>query len=713
MNSRAQSIKRPYESVQDYWRDRLSLLSLLLHREVMMVRALRGDSRQESFLGLFISEQDIAAILNELHGHQRQDFPGDQTLDQRIHSLSLVIEERVAGTTMSLPLHRIARTFDLSPQEQLLLVMALAVEIDPRFGKVYGFLHDDVARKRVSAGLALQVLGDHSVTAMDMRMALHADSPLLKFRLLQLLDDEQTPLLNRGLKLDNRVVNHLLGFDPIDDDLAELVDAPWFASTEFANDDCTRSAFACASQWRNEPNPILVETPADADIDVWLALFCGVAELPLLTVQWSKMSSLDHPDASRLLRKMVREAYLTRSLLHLRGVDADNRRLLDTLVSLLTPLLCLSSRERLELSNARRPLARLRLPPVSSGNCERIWQAALGATDPTLVADLAEGYRLDARTITGLCADLKARGDASVDSAALRRACQHHVGERMRDVAQRFDSDFRFADIVLSPATFQALHELATRRSSSARVFRDWGLGRVFRQSEGCAVLFIGPSGTGKTMAASVMANELGLDMYRVNLSGVVSKYIGETEKNLERIFAAAAESQVVLFIDEADALFGKRSEVKDAHDRYANIEVSYLLQQMEEHPGLVVLASNFSQNIDDAFFRRFSAVVEFTAPRAQERLKLWQKLEQSQAPVADNLDLPFLAERFDMTGGHIKNCIMGAAFQAAAQRAPISMQMLIRAVSREYTKLGKPISKNNFGDYYASVRKEASGGSI
>lgn len=708
MNSQAKNIEQPYDTVQDYWRDRLALLSLLLHREVLMVRALRGDSRQENFLGLFISEQDIAAILNELHGHQREDFPGDQTLDERIKALGAAIEQRVAHTDRPLPLHHLAKTFDLRPHEQLLLVMTLAIEIDPRFGKVYGFLHDDVARKRVSAGLALQVLGDHSATATDMRLSLHADAPLMKFRLIQLLDDEQTPLLSRGLKLDNRVVNHLLGFDPIDDELLALMDSPWLTSTVFEGDACARSALSSAENWQQQPKPLLVETPAGSDIDVWLALFCGATKLPLLAVHWSKLASLELATANRLLRKIIREAHLTQSLALLRDVDASNQQLMDALSHLLSPLVCLSSRERLTLPNAQTPLERLRLPPLSTVNRERIWQSALEATDHTDIRALAERYLLNARTITALCTEVKACSDADL---SLNQACQRQVGERMRDVAQRFDSDFRFKDIVLPPATFQALQELVARQSSAVRVFRDWGLGRVFRQSEGCAVLFIGPSGTGKTMAASVMANELGLDMYRVDLSGVVSKYIGETEKNLERIFAAAAQSQVVLFIDEADALFGKRSEVKDAHDRYANIEVSYLLQKMEEHPGLVVLASNFCQNIDDAFFRRFSAVVEFTPPRAEERLKLWQKLELTQAPLADHLDLTFLAERFDMTGGHIKNCIMAAAFQAASQHSPISMQMLIRAVSREYAKLGKPISKNSFGDYYPGLRRESAGG--
>src|SRR5690606_34194317 len=370
----------------------------------------------------------------------------------------------------------------------------------------------------------------------------------------------------------------------------------------------------------------------------------------------------------------------------------------------------------------------VRVPPLSPDNRLALWQGAMPETvtvDPALLQTCANRYPIGARAIEHVCRNLgrhyghevehremKPSGAAERDDfpAALRRACRQLVGERMRDVAQRIDTPFDFGDLVLPPLTMLALTELVERQANTTTVFQGWGLGSIFRQSEGCAVLFVGPSGTGKTMAASVVANELGLDMYRVDLSGVVSKYIGETEKNLERIFSCAAQSEVVLFIDEADALFGKRSEVKDAHDRYANIEVSYLLQKMEEHKGAVVLASNFCQNIDDAFFRRFSAVVEFNPPKAEDRLRIWEKLQQTRTPLADNVDLRFLAERFELSGGHIKNCIMTAAFQAAAQAEPLNMTMLIRAISREYAKLGKPISKNSFGDYYAAVRRESAG---
>ncbi|WP_350282067.1 ATP-binding protein [Nitrosomonas sp.] len=720
---------RPYAGASEYLRDRMALLSLKLHREVLLMRAVRGNERQESFLGLFISDQDIDALLAELHGSVVHDFPDGDSLSARMDKLHRAMLVRLSLGGPALPHQRLAEAFALQGHELDLLLMAVAPELDNRFARVFGFLHDDVSRKRLSAGLALQLLGSGDELALALRQSLHPDSPLLRFRLLQVLDDDSHTLFSRGLKPDNRIASFLLGLEQRDEELAEVMIRSWSSVRLTLRDDaCTRSAVDLQAQWQARPSPLVLELATGADVDVWLMLFCGQAGLGVMTIDWPRLVAIEPSQAARVLRKAVREAHLSGILLHLRDVDDRQPRLYALLMSLATPLLCLSSARALPLQEMALPPLGTKVVSLSAANRLACWQASVPegvALDEGLLQTCANRYPIGVRAIEHVCrhlpaapADQSGTGDAreSVMSAdpfplALRRACRQQVGERMRDVAQRIETGFDFSDLVLPPLTMIALREIVERQANTTTVFQDWGLGSVFRQSEGCAVLFVGPSGTGKTMAASVVANELGLDMYRVDLSGVVSKYIGETEKNLERIFTAAAQSEVVLFIDEADALFGKRSEVKDAHDRYANIEVSYLLQKMEEHKGVVVLASNFCQNIDDAFFRRFSAVVEFNSPGVGERLRLWEKLQQSRTPLAENIDLLFLAERFELSGGHIRNCIMTAAFQAAAQAEALNMQMLIRAVSREYAKLGKPISKNSFGDYYAAVRRESAGG--
>ncbi|MCC6420066.1 MAG: ATP-binding protein, partial [Gemmataceae bacterium] len=209
----------------------------------------------------------------------------------------------------------------------------------------------------------------------------------------------------------------------------------------------------------------------------------------------------------------------------------------------------------------------------------------------------------------------------------------------------------------------------------------------------GVSALFSGPSGTGKTLAAEVIAHELGLDLYRIDLSTVVSKYIGETERNLERVFSAAENANVILFFDEADAIFGRRSEVRDSHDRYANLEISYLLQRMEQYEGLAILATNLRENLDPAFVRRLHAIVTFSLPDEAQRRQLWRNHLPAAAPCEADLDLGHLAARFRLSGASIKNCTLAAAFLAAADEAPIGMAHLLRAVQREHQKMGRVLS--------------------
>jgi SpoVK/Ycf46/Vps4 family AAA+-type ATPase len=242
------------------------------------------------------------------------------------------------------------------------------------------------------------------------------------------------------------------------------------------------------------------------------------------------------------------------------------------------------------------------------------------------------------------------------------------------------------------------------------RVLSDWGYERSVARTQGLKVLFAGDSGTGKTMAAQVLAAELGLELFRVDLATVVSKYIGETEKNLDRIFNAAEGSNAILFFDEADALFGKRSEVSDSHDRYANIEVAYLLQKMEGYAGAVILATNFRRNIDDAFVRRLDFVIDFPFPEAEDRKRIWRLLLPAEAPVADDIDLDFLAVQFKLSGGSIRNCSLSAAFQAADDGGVIEMRHLVRAVALEYGKQGRLTLEADFEHFHELIRSTGGG---
>ncbi|MGB4271349.1 MAG: ATP-binding protein, partial [Propionicimonas sp.] len=268
-------------------------------------------------------------------------------------------------------------------------------------------------------------------------------------------------------------------------------------------------------------------------------------------------------------------------------------------------------------------------------------------------------------------------------------------------LARRIEPEVGWEDLVVTPAVRRALTDLAARARHRDRVLADWRMRRGGGRGHGVTALFAGDSGTGKTLSAEVIASDLGLDLYTVNLATVVDKYIGETEKNLERIFAEASGVNAVLFFDEADAIFGKRSDVKDAHDRYANIESAYLLQRMETFDGLAVLATNLRANIDEAFTRRLDTIIDFPAPAPPLRLTLWQRCLAPPLPVADDLDFGFLAEAFDLAGGNIRSASTTAAYLAAATGGPVTMRLLVQAVEQEYRKLGRLVLEREFGRFY------------
>jgi SpoVK/Ycf46/Vps4 family AAA+-type ATPase len=273
---------------------------------------------------------------------------------------------------------------------------------------------------------------------------------------------------------------------------------------------------------------------------------------------------------------------------------------------------------------------------------------------------------------------------------SLLAAARQQSDQTLGKVAQKLFPKYKWADIILPPAPLAQLQEIGNQARMRSLVYEQWGFDRKLSLGKGLNILFAGPPGTGKTMAAEVIANDLQLDLYKIDLSQVVSKYIGETEKNLDRIFTAAHSANAILFFDEADALFGKRSEVKDAHDRYANIEVGYLLQKMEEYEGTAILATNLRQNMDDAFVRRLQVIVEFPFPDQEFRRQIWRVMVPPELPIERAIDFDWLAQEIKLPGGNIKNIVLAAAFLAASDGQVVTMNHLIQASEREYQKLGR-----------------------
>jgi SpoVK/Ycf46/Vps4 family AAA+-type ATPase len=339
-----------------------------------------------------------------------------------------------------------------------------------------------------------------------------------------------------------------------------------------------------------------------------------------------------------------------------------------------------------------------------------MWSRHLETLDPLLplAADgLAGKFLLSAAQIAD--AIQTARGNAlwrapsnpAVTLDDLYSAARAQSTPILSNLAHKIIPRFGWDDIVLPTDQIQQLREMGNHVEHHHTVYSRWGLERRLGLSQGLMALFAGPSGTGKTMAADILARALGLDLYRIDLSGVVSKYIGETEKNLQHIFNEAETSNAILFFDEADALFGKRSEVKDAHDRYANIETAYLLQKMEEYAGVVILATNLKMNLDEAFMRRMHFVVDFPMPEEDDRRRIWATALPPELPLAADVDLDFMARKFRLAGGHIRNIVVAAAFLAAADGRVVGMPHLIAATRREFQKIGRMVTPSDFEHYY------------
>jgi SpoVK/Ycf46/Vps4 family AAA+-type ATPase len=360
-------------------------------------------------------------------------------------------------------------------------------------------------------------------------------------------------------------------------------------------------------------------------------------------------------------------------------------------------------------------MIRVEFPLPSYSDRKRLWDGnwngGSALASEVDFGELAGKFRLSGGQINdaaALARSLALWRDAEgglVNNQDLYSACRQQTGQRLSTLACKINPKYHWDDIVLPKDQMEQLREICAYVKHYHTVYDGWGFGRRVSLGKGLNVLFAGPSGTGKTMAADIMANELGLDLYKVDLSAIVSKYIGETEKNLDRIFREGKATNAILFFDEADALFGKRSEVRDSHDRYANIEIAYLLQKMEEYEGVVILATNLRKNMDEAFARRMHFSIEFPVPEEADRRRIWQSIFPGEAPLGSNVDLSFMARQFKISGGNIKNIALGGAFLAAQDGGSITMESLIKATKREYQKVGKLCTEGDFAQYFELVK--------
>ncbi|MFF5877442.1 ATP-binding protein [Streptomyces californicus] len=717
-------------------------------RHAVELRRSTDPDPDDDFRGLYLTDESIARLLDD---ERARGFP--TTAGFAAEGLRDGAEGPQDGAGASdeeaaSRLGRLAREFGLTALDTEILLIALVPDLDDRFEAFYGYLNDDVSRRRPSIGLALGLCGA-ALSDPAARARLAAGAPLRAGGLL-LAEELNRPFLSRALRVPDRVAAHLLGDDAPDPRLAELL-APWQPVAGVGDPAPLAGVLADGVALA-----YLSEDQGGAGTAL-AASALARAGLGVLGLDLARLA--EDPSPAEAVRALVREARLTGAGLVCAPLDAvsrDRPGLLRLLTATPVPTV-LVGRAPWDASWSAVPPLLLHAPRVEPSARGALWREAyeqaagagrgpmsgaghggrppeVGHGDPSgdaawlppgagpghppaIAAPLPPGiapdhllapFLLTPEQITGAARSAAqsarlAGGELTADHVRQGARAQNAAG--LDRLARRIEPTVGWDDLVLPPDTRTQLRELTARARHRDQVLGEWGMRPGGGRGRGVSALFAGDSGTGKTMSAEVIAADLGLDLYTVDLATVIDKYVGETEKNLERIFTEAAGVNGVLLFDEADAIFGKRSDVKDAHDRYANVESAYLLQRMESFDGLAVLATNLRANLDDAFTRRLDLVVDFPVPDPEQRLLLWDRCLGPTLPRSADLDLAFCAENFELAGGNIRSIAVTSAYLAAEAGSAVTMETVIHAIQREYQKLGRLTLASEFGPYLELVQ--------
>ncbi|MBB5429130.1 AAA+ superfamily predicted ATPase [Paraburkholderia sp. JPY158] len=658
-------------------------------------RRLGPASLLDPWLGMHMEHADVQRLLAEQSPHAL-------TADACAADLLGPSMREVPG------LRHLSSVLALTDIDLAALLIVLAPDLDLRYERIYGYLQDDITRKRPSLDLIANLLATDQAQRLAVCARFEYAAPLRAHK-----------LLSKGQEHPRSPLAQDWCVDPIW--------RAWLLQGSLAD---VLESDAMMREQRSTPNMLALEPATGAVLEQVCEL---AATVPLRLCLHGEHGAGKHEGARAVARRLklelvpidlrdvqsctelaakveraARAACLLGGLLYVHGVGSLEQRdaqLLRTLTTALDAapchlvLSCVTPPPPVHAST--QPLLRIELQFPAAASRHLLWQRALqhiGAELPDDdLATLAARFSLSGPQIFQAAAEAQmlARAQRSGAlgyqdiAAVVRRQC----GGELSRMATRVTPQADFSSLVAPVEVLTQLREICARVATRDTVAHAWAQDSVHARTTGVTALFVGPSGTGKTLSAEALARELGLDLYRIDLAGIVSKYIGETEKNLDRVFSAAVHANAVLFFDEADALFGKRSEVKDAHDRYANIEVAYLLQKMEQFDGLAILATNLKQNLDEAFARRLTFTVHFPFPEEAERRQLWESLWPPLAPRADDVDLTWFAREYRLSGGNIRNTVMAAAHLAAADGKIITRAHLLHATRREYQKLGKNLA--------------------
>lgn len=711
----------------------LARLDRVIEKAVVLAQVAYGpQAATDPFRGLHINPDEVRRSLEREPGAPLF-WSGDECIKDSQHQ-SYIEDSRIAW---------LKDAFGLSHFDLDVIIIALAPELDTRYERLYAYLQDNVARRKASVGLVLNLLCSTTEEKIKRRAHFAPDSPLVGKNLIHLVGEPnhlQPSLLSHYIMLDEQITNLLLiqeGLDARLSPFCELIHPALGMGSAPLAVESRRALLSLTAHARRKRQQLHLYFQGLRGVGkrMTAAALAFESGMSLLVADLSTILYKD-PDFGDLLRILLREAWFKDAILCLDEADSlfsdENAapcRLLLKVLAEDTGITVLTGTKPW-VQRGFGPRGVVTVPfAISDYTCRcSCWDESLTAenisVDESELDALANRFRLTRHQIMSavISAKKRARWDAAAATAGdckdviddkptikdIFTAARAQSGHELAALAPKVDARYTWDDIILPQDVMTQLREICQRVIYRHRVLGEWGFDSKLSLGKGVNALFSGPSGTGKTMAAEIIANELGLDLNKIDLSGVVSKYIGETEKNLDRIFTAAESANAILFFDEADALFGKRSEVRDAHDRYANIEISYLLQKMEQYEGITILATNLRQNLDDAFVRRMAFTIHFPFPDEESRRRIWAGIWPKAAPLAADVELEFLARQFKLSGGNIKNIALAASFLAAADGGAITKDQLFRAAQREYQKMGKTLSAT---ELYGEIKSPQASG--
>ena len=683
-------LQNGYTSQWELFGDLCAWLDLLLFYHYRHHRWLGPDSELKNMLGLVVSREEFEHML----ARSSQTGLSAQVSEEEWNQISMTRQAillRLEHTTEDLPLLSLFSRCRLDEFEQNCVILAYAGVVDRKYEKLFAYLQDDMTRRAPDQSLAVQLFLPRGESMEAYLGRFSRQSGFLRLF--------QPEALARGMLVLRDVVIE-------------------FLSTGTISERPGRRIFDGTA--RSSRRPMVVHSDIARRLDAVLEETGSCCVLLTGPSGGGKRFQVEHMMARRQARCVFADlegdgwrtaaedasltAWLTDAYLCLYHLDRrdESGDPIPPGEGMMTVLEELESGKTTRFFLSQNPIkARLAslevevdIPPLTEEERVQMFRDALRSVtlDPDCTPEqLAATFRFSPRQIVTACEQAEGlarlEGEMTISAEMLYRCCYRQVVHKLGDLASRVPAAFTWDDVVLPESQKKLMQQACGHIRHKVQVYSRWGFAKKVQYGRGLSILFAGAPGTGKTMCAQVIANQLNMEMYKINLSQIVSKYIGETEKNLRAVFTEARNANSILFFDECDALFGKRSEVKDSHDRNANVEVAYLLQQIEEYDGVCILATNLIGNIDAAFMRRITYVVRFPFPEADMREQIYRRTIPKSAPVSDDIDWEFLAEKFELSGGHIKNIVLAAAFLAAGEGTSISMRHLLRSAVNEMKK--------------------------